>query len=82
MLSLSAFDLLDSSNPLLATHDLVIDDLQASTTTWTLDNVPVATQTLPIKGFPQARQQFGASGFLYTNGTLLAPGALTVGAHM
>lgn len=71
----------DPTNPLLATRALVVDDLQATTTSWTLDGVPMATETLPIKAVPAAPQQSGTPTYSYTNGTLLAPDALSVGPH-
>jgi hypothetical protein len=72
----------DVTNPLLATRDLTIDDLKATTVNWTLDGVPVNTQTLPVRVFPLSEQQVGLQAYSFTNGTLFAPGAISVGSHV
>jgi hypothetical protein len=76
-------EFVDVTNPLLQTRAAVIDDLQATTASWALDGSPLPTTTLPVRPIDPtySQQQFGAPSWYFTNGTVLAPEALSVGPH-
>lgn len=81
VLSVVAVWVVDPTIPQFGSTNLIRADLEATTTTWVLDGSPVATQNLAIRAWSPAQQAYEANGFAYINGTLLPPGALTVGTH-
>jgi hypothetical protein len=66
------------------TKEQVIADLEATTVTLTLDNVPLPVTRTPIRMLNTAEQQrigFPGQTFMFQTGSILSPTALSVGDH-